>query len=213
MRRKTLDYDSDQALITKYNEPLMLRKSVQEMQGIAAAIIYDGQIDDTEIRQLDQWIDAHKAFSKEWSLSKVRDCLYQILEDGEVTAEERQQLYQCLSDFAADPRRGAVVEGVFDKGAEIVFYARQFLFTGILQFGTRKKAETAVLDRGGVVSKSTTPTRSLHYLIVGDFGNESWAFSRFGLKINRAMSIRKTSQPPQPAIVRERDFVKAVLGA
>jgi NAD-dependent DNA ligase len=211
MRRKTLNYDSDQDLIRKYNNPLMLRRSVQEMQGIAAAIIYDGQIDDTEIQQLDQWIDAHKAFSKEWPLSKVRDCLYQILEDGEVTAEERQRLYQCLSDFAADPRRGAVVDGVFDEDPAIVFEDRQFLFTGLLQFGPRKKAELAVIERGGIVSKSKRPSQSLHYLIVGDFGSESWAYSRFGLKINEAMVLRKGCRPPRPLIVRERVFVKAVL--
>jgi hypothetical protein len=148
-------------------------------------------------------------------LAKVRDCLYGILEDGEVTQADRDQLYQCLADFAADPIRGPVIDGIFDDQAEIVFMAREFLFTGILQFGTRKKAEGAVRERGGRISPTSRPTRSLGYLIVGDFGNENWAHSRFGLKIHHALALKAKRVAEHlsdtPIIVRERLFVKAVL--
>ncbi|NKE71245.1 BRCT domain-containing protein [Candidatus Manganitrophus noduliformans] len=203
-----IDYDEDQDLLRRYNQTLLLKKTVQELQGIAAAVIYDGKIDDNEIDQLKKWIDAHRLETKQWPLCEVRDVLNQILDDGEVTPEERNRLFDSLSRFAAGPHLPKVVEGIFDPGPTISFMEKEFVFTGILQFGSRRKAENTVLDRGGIVGKSVT--RSLHYLIVGDLGNQTWKYSRFGDKIEKALGRRRNGFA-FPLIVRERDFVKAVL--
>ena len=40
-----LNYDEDQDLITRYNYPLYIKRSIQELQGLAAAIIYDSTVD------------------------------------------------------------------------------------------------------------------------------------------------------------------------
>ena len=204
-----LDYDADHALIKTYNYPLVLRKAVQEVQGIAAAIIYDGRIDDSEIALLRDWLNRHIVEAGDWPLSDIVTILKQILSDGAVTEQERSALLNFLSQFAAGPKQPEVVQGIFDTNPQIVFSGHSFLFTGRLIFGTRKKAESSVTARGGLISTSSV-TEKLNFLVVGELGSEACKFSRFGAKIERAMNMRKKGSAV-PLIVEERRFVQAVI--
>jgi len=205
-----IDFDTDQALIKAYNRPLMIKKAVQEMQGIAAAVIYDGRVDDGEINLIREWFSRHAEATEEWPLSDLAAILNRVLADGVVTDLERVDLLNCLSRFAAGPQQPEVVQGIFDVDVPITFREQTFLFTGKLVFGTRKKAETAVVERGGYVAPSSV-TATLNFLVVGELGSEAWKFSRFGAKIERAMKLREDGSAV-PLIVQEKQFVQAVIG-
>ncbi len=206
-----LDYDTDQNLIKTYNFPLMVKKAVQEMQGMAAAMIYDGRVDDNEINLMRDWLNRHIVEAGDWPLSELVAILKKVLADGVVTEQERLDLLNFLAQFAAGPQQPQVVQGIFDSAAKIIFADQLFLFTGKLAFGTRKKAENAVVARGGSIT-SASVTNELNYLVVGELGSEAWKFSRFGSKIEKAMQMRKCGSA-NPFIVQEKRFVQAVIEA
>ncbi len=99
-----------------YNRPRLIDKTIQELQGAAAAIIYDGKIDDCEIELLRKWLQDNREFIGEWPLDELNMVVSGILIDGIVTREEREQLLSFLSNFAAGPEKPAVIDGIFDKG-------------------------------------------------------------------------------------------------
>ncbi len=206
-----LDYDTDQNLIKSYNFPIMVKRAVQEMQGMAAAMIYDGRLDDVEINLMSDWLNRHIVEAGDWPLSDLVAILKNVLADGVVTEQERLNLLNFLAQFAAGPQQPEVIQGIFDSDAKIIFPGQMFLFTGKLVFGTRKKAENAVVARGGSIAPASV-TGDLNYLVVGELGSEAWKFSRFGSKIEKAMQMRKTGKT-HSFIVQEKRFVQAVIEA
>lgn len=205
-----VDYDTEQNLIKAYNFPLILKRAIQEMQGIAAAIIYDGRIDEAELTLLKDWVNSHVVEAGEWPLTDLVAILKRIFADGAVTDDERNELFKFMAQFAAGPKQPAVIQGVFETNPNIIFRGHSFMFTGRLIFGARKKAEHAVMDRGGKIAESDTVSSRLNFLVVGELGNEAWKYSRFGSKIEAALRMRKGGSS-FPAIIHEKDFVAAVV--
>ncbi len=64
----TLCPDDDETLLRGYDWPLLEERAVQELHGLAAALVYDGQLDDLELRQLSEWLSAKEAFCQRWPL-------------------------------------------------------------------------------------------------------------------------------------------------
>lgn len=197
-------------LIHRFNRPRLLDKTIQELQGAAAAIIYDGKIDDCEIELLRKWMLENREFITEWPLNELNQIVSAILIDGVITQEERHELLSFLNNFAAGPEKPAIIEGIFDKGMVITFPDNIFMFTGKLCYGSRKKAEMAVIEHGGKLAPSDTVTETVNYLVVGDIGSPDYKFSRFGRKIEKAVLIRKGGAKT-PGIVKEKDFMTALI--
>ena len=208
--RTGLKYDRDQDLIMMYNFPKQVQKAIQEIQGIAGMIIYDGKVSDEEISFLTQWLQKHEQFATKYPLSDLKSLFNEIMKDGVVSAEERHALFDFLSNIATGTKSSPVVDGIFTKRPHIAFDARMFLFTGEMEFGPRDKAEDAVEERGGIVCRSCT--LKTDYLIVGSLGSEAYKYGRFGTKIEKALSMQK-ERKAEIEIVREKDFVCAVMQA
>ncbi len=208
-RGKAINYDRDQDLVAMYNFPLQVKRAVQEIQGVAGFMIYDGAISDQEISYLGQWLETHRAFLTQYPLSDLSKLFNEIMKDGIVEPHERRQLFDFLSSIAVGSQKNPVVNGIYTDHPQIVFKDRQFLFTGEMEFGPREKAERVVVDRGGIVAKSCT--LKTNYLIVGNLGSEAYKFGRFGSKIEKAITLQREKKTPIQ-IVRERDFVENVVG-
>jgi NAD-dependent DNA ligase len=203
------DYDEDQELIKNYNLPLYIKKCVQELQGIAAAIIYDNQIDDNEIRMLIEWTDNHIDISEQFPISDLFDILQKIIDSGKCSNSQRKKLFELLSSFAADPQRPNVIGNIYDKNCTISFKEKTFQFTGKLEYGSRKKATDAVLAIGGMVRDTSSVSLEVDYLVVGELGNEVWKYSRFGSKIEKALEFRDYYK--KPFIITEKQFINALI--
>lgn len=203
-----LNYDEDQDLITRYNYPLYIKRSIQELQGLAAAIIYDSTVDDNEIRLLIEWTKKHNDITGEFPLNRLMPIFKKIIQQGHSTTELQKDIFKILSSFAADPTSSPVVDKIFNSRCQIIFRDKSFLFTGKLFFSERAKAQNKVTSLGGIAPKGGV-TRGLDYLVVGDLGNVNWKYSRFGSKIEQAIALR--NQNGTPYIIREKHFVEAVL--
>jgi NAD-dependent DNA ligase len=73
-------------------------------------------------------------------------------------------------------------DGIWDNPV-IEYPGKTFCFTGVFDYGSRKKCETAVMERGGVIDKVNL---SLDYLIVGSDTNKSWAHQRHWYRLARS---------------------------
>lgn len=204
-----MDYDLDEARIRKWNRTHIVDRAVSELQGLAAAVIFDGVVDNDEIVMLYKWLDQYREESNEWPLKELKQLIEDICSDGIVTSHEREVLFGFLKSFATGSDEKALVEDIYDD-VEIIFPKMVFLFTGKLLFAPRRKAQEAVIERGGIASDSKTITNKINYLVCGDLGSPSYRQSRFGNKISKALEIKRDDNA-NIAIVQESQFVEAIM--
>lgn len=89
---------------------------------------------------------------------------------------------------------------------EIEYQGKTFCFTGVFDYGSRKKCETVVTEKDGIIGKVNL---GLDYLIVGSDTSKSWAHQNYGRKIERALEI-KHQRGDRPYIVHESDWIKSL---
>lgn len=204
-----LNIDDHEQLIHLYNLPLMKKRAIQELHGMAAAIVYDGQVSDEEIALISAWLCKHEEICEEWPVSRLCNLLEQIMRDGIVSESERLELTAFLSGISSRPDAPATVEGIFAASPVIRFHEKCFMFTGTLQFGKRQKAEKEVCKRGGYI-KEGSYSPIVNYLIVGDLGQKAWKYGRYGAKIEACMKATLCGAACTQ-IVKETDFIKAIV--
>jgi len=205
---KRLSPDENEVILQKYNWPLMVKRTIQEFQGICGAIIYDKKVTDDEINMLKDYLVRCEDYLNEWPLNEFNTLFKDILADGIVTDKERLNVLTFLEKIAVGPNSENLLTGVFTENPNIEFRGKTFMFTGKLQFGKRQKAEDEVLRRGGVVSLSGF--KDLDYLVVGIEGNEQWKYSRYGSKIEKVMNLKEKNEI-STSIIKESDFIKAII--
>jgi len=193
----------------RWNRPHIVERAASELQGIAAAVIYDGVVDNDEIIMMYKWLTQYGQEANEWPLKQLKELIETICEDEIVTSAERQQLFDFLKTFATGPDEEAVVGGIYDD-VDVIVPGNVFLFTGKLCFGPRKKAEEAVLSLGGQLARSKSVTYNLNYLVCGDLGNVNFRQSRYGNKIAKALELRDEKESGL-YIVQESAFVEAIV--
>ncbi len=206
-----LDVDDDSDLILRYNLPFIIDRSIQEFQGMASVIIYDGIIDDNEIEMITLWLEKHREICDQWPLSELQALIRNILKDDIITLDEREELLSFLSSLASTtPDDRTVVSNIFTENVIPEFKDKAFLFTGKLQFGTRRKAQAEVIKRGGSCPNQYH-SKKVDYLVVGQLGQNAWKFSRFGRKIEYCINDIENGNT-SAAIIREKTFIEAVIG-
>ena len=204
-----LDSKIDEETIHRYNFPKLVKKSIQELQGLSTAIIYDGKIDDSEIDLIKNWLIKNKEYLTEYPLSDLNILFNEIIADNVVTPDERKKLLEFLNSIAAAPSSKAVVDGIFEENPKIIFKSKYFLFTGKLVLGSRSKAQAKVFELGGFCQKGLN--LQTNYLVVGDLGSEDYKYSRFGSKIEGAIKYNREKKA-NIMIVKEKDFVHSAIG-
>ena len=101
------------------------------------------------------------------------------------------------------------MQGVCAKDPDILVIGKTFCFTGASSIATSNEIESIILKHGGLFVNSVS--KKVQYLVVGADGTPCWAFSCYGRKIEKAISLRKSGQPI--IIVNEHDFWKAIRGS
>jgi hypothetical protein len=204
---KKLDYDEDQDAIRALNLPKIITRTITELEGICAAIVYDKTVSDEEVKMLQDWMKAKAEFLDAWPISELHQLLERILADGQITHTERSELMRFLDSIGASSEKcGQAADIIFADQPVVTFRSKTFLFTGKLLIAKRDDAKNAVLTRGGIIAGS--PKFGLDYLVVGDLGTDAWQYSRYGRKIEAVMENRKDGA--RTLIIREDDFVQAI---
>lgn len=193
--------------------------SIQFLQGLIHGVLADGELSDLEILSLKKWIDANDFLNGTYPFDEIYSMLYDILEDGKITQEEREQLTAFLSnviDFTSsynlsendfsELRKKYSVSGICATYPSITFQDKFFCFTGESRRAKRDEIAALVARAGGAMRASVSAKTD--YLVVGNAGNPCWAYACYGRKIEDAMALRK--EGAHVVIVNEIDFWDAL---
>ena len=190
---------------------------LQTLQGICHGILADGKVNDKEIYELDKWLENNEHLSSYYPYDEIRSIILSVLSDGKIDDKERLMLKAYLNQFVnltnndisdkVDLEVSEVnISGHCTSNPDIYFDGKKFCLTGVLKIGTRSEVQSIISDFGGV--PKTNITKDTDYLIVGDNGNSAWAFSCYGRKVEKAISLRKEGH--KISIIHEFDFLDAI---
>lgn len=193
-------------------ERRMQAKAAQTLLGICSGITADGHLHDREILFLSTWLTEHADACRHWPGSVIAQRVREVLADGTVTDDERQDLMTTLESIAgaefsstgsAAPAGPALP---LDDDPSIFFKNMAFCFTGRFMYGSRPACERAVLKLGGIAVDSVT--KKLDYLVIGALIEPQWSNTTYGRKIEKAVEYRSAGS--EICIVSELQWTAAL---
>ncbi|MGY8564622.1 BRCT domain-containing protein [Paracidovorax citrulli] len=189
---------------------------LQRLHAIMGGIVADAHISVDELRALSDWMADHEQLKTCWPFDEVGSLITSVLADKQIDGKEHAMLHAFFAEFTAllDDRtitrapvlHEQVVVGLCAVDPEISFLDKGFCFTGASSRFTRAEFERLVQELGG--SAHSSPTKKVHYLVIGAEGNPCWAFACYGRKVEKAIELRKAGT--RVVIVHELDFHDAL---
>ncbi len=197
----------------------MVTSDIQRLEGMLHGILADGEITDPEVEGLSKWLFENEHLQGAYPYDELCSLVTSITADGKIDEIERKTLKLFIADFvdvknmvSIDPaelsklKMETSVKGICALDPEIIFEDRLYCLTGVLTRSSRKEVATLIESKGGHYKDNVTD--STNYLIIGSNGNPCWAFSCYGRKVEKAVTMRKKGFPI--TIVNEVDFWDAV---
>lgn len=186
---------------------------IQILHGLCHGILADGIIQDTEILELKKWLKKHKHLVNHYPYDELNSLLLSVLADGVIDENERKILMAYFKQFANiqdekinmqinEEILNVPISGICTTDINVVFENKKFCITGVMKRSPRKTMHNEILRLGGIPVENVT--EDTDYLIVGDNGNLAWAFSCYGRKVDKALTLRKKGR--NIAIIHEYDF-------
>lgn len=190
---------------------------LQILQGICHGILADGIIDDKEVVDLERWLEENTHLSSYYPYDEIRSLILSIVSDGKIEEEEKLVLKAYLNQFVNLENKEIEkqinretndinISGHCTSDPEIELDGKTFCITGVLKSGNRASLEKTISDLGGISTR--TLTKKTDYLIVGDNGNQAWAFACYGRKVEKALDLRKNGH--KISLIHEFDFIDAI---
>ncbi|MFZ6819828.1 BRCT domain-containing protein [Undibacterium sp. Ji22W] len=203
---------SNEHAIAAANNVRNLAKSAQTLLGICSGIAADGQVNETEILFLREWLAEHEEIAVVWPGSVIAKRIQEIIADNVVTLEEREDLLQTLQEVAGNffGETGVAQQNSptlpIDLNPVLEFAGKTVCFTGSFLLGTRTACEKTIEKHGGVPASSIT--KRLDYLIIGTLASPDWVNTTYGRKIEKAVAYRE--EQGRPAIISEYQWTNAL---
>lgn len=174
------------------------KTSLGALVGIAQGILCDRQLNDDEIRFLEDWLKHNEAVSTAWPGDVIFSRIKQVLADGTITSDEREYMLDTLNQLIGGTlddlaTKKHVTELAFDDVQKIKFPQSLFCLTGDFVFAPKERCAAEIKQRGGVVGNSVT--KKLGYLVVGGLGSSEWKHGSFGTKIETAIRYKREGVP------------------
>ncbi|RZK15280.1 MAG: hypothetical protein EOO43_15295 [Flavobacterium sp.] len=190
---------------------------LQTLHGLCHGILADGEITEQEVFNLHKWLQENEHLNTYYPYDEIRSLILSIVSDRKVDEEEKLVLKAYFNQFIKlqDQAINAQIQketeevnisGLCTSEPEVIFSGRTFCITGVLKIGTREELHAAITRLGGIPTESVT--RKTDYLIVGDNGNPAWAFSCYGRKVEKAVSMRKEGHTI--VLIHEFDFADII---
>lgn len=188
-------------------------KALNTLMGIVNGIVCDDVLHETEVHYLSTWLKENEDVSKKYPGNVICRRVYEVLQDGVVTLQEREHLLRELKILAGNDftNTGAAlpesIHSVFDDDPMVIFQGNVFVLTGEFLYGTRDFCSQAIAKRGGLAEANVT--KRTNYLVVGSISSPDWIVANFGRKIQKAAEMAESGEY-EIAIVREADWAMAL---
>lgn len=187
-----------------------LNKAVEHMMGLIGGMVADQQLHDLEIRYLRTWLAENSRVTQTWPGFVVARKVEEVLDDGVVTAAERDHLLKLLTDLSSNEfaYTGSVSPEVsalpVNDAVTIELRNALVCHSGEFLFGTRASCERLTMKAGGMPVDSIT--RKTDILVVGTRVSPNWAHTSFGRKIQAAVKLQEDGHPVE--IITERRWIE-----
>jgi NAD-dependent DNA ligase len=170
-------------------------KAVNTLYGLIMGMTADKLINEKEIHFLNLWLLNNQDYTSIFPLNVIRNRINDILADGIITDEEREDFHQTLT---------SLIGGTFDKTGSagglssaydnekpdsIIICNSLFCLTGKFISGPREKCERIITRFGGKTAKNVT--KELDYLVIGTLASRDWVGSSHGRKIEKALHYKQ----------------------
>ncbi len=186
---------------------------IDELIGISRGVIADGMVDENEAIFIGQWIENHREIAEKWPVNILYARLTEMLRDGILSAEEKEELLETLRDLTGEsslyqqPNRSTTLP--IDKPApDITFEGKIFCLTGKFVFGTTLECEETITELGGEVVQM--PGKDTDYLIIGELCSHDWVHTTFGRSIEKGVELQE--QGHCLTILAEEHWVDSLTG-
>lgn len=195
--------------IIRYRGEYNVDRSIDELIGLSRGLLADGVLNDNEIIFLHKWLEANEHCVDTWPANIIFERIQNILADGVIDSEERQDLFSLLTKLTSGTLESGTATSdlpLDDPQPIIEFEDNIFCVTGRFALGPRNVVTELIENKGGIISKGLT--KKVNYLIIGTIGSQDWIHSSYGRKIEKAISYRETDGKPH--IISEDHFVASV---
>ncbi|MBT3879262.1 MAG: NAD-dependent DNA ligase [Candidatus Scalindua sp.] len=195
-----------------WTDARLLKRSCESLLGINAGILADGELNNQEIRYLENWLCDNMAIASTWPGEVIYSRIKTIFADNKITEDEREHLKQTLSDLIGFTLQetgaafGASINHPINEVDLIRIRNNIFCFTGNFLYGTRNACERAITERGGTAIPRIK--KDLNYLVIGTMVSNDWVHTSHGRKIENALEFKKDNCPIY--IVSEKQWVESL---
>lgn len=200
-----------EAFVRDQEDDVASKAQVNELLGFLSGIASDGVLNDREVNALSNWLNRHDEVRTAWPACVVIERLDNILEDGLISDEEREDLLQTLQRItSADTGAGGVryeasTEVWEDQVDEVQIRGRTFCLTGDFVSGDRNQVDTMLRLKGADLSPNVT--KQVDYLVIGTLASRDWLYTSHGRKIEKALLLKREGCGIQ--IITERTLLRA----
>lgn len=190
-----------------------MQQSCAGLIGLAHGILADGQLQDSEVTYLHNWLVANESMALSWPGSAILQRIRAAVADGRIDPAERAHLQQTLEKLVGGTLEeaaasAAVCQLAIDEVQAVELADRIFVLTGEFAYGPKANCIRAINQRGGEVVANVS--KRTHYVVVGGLGSDEWKHGSFGTKIERAMELKQ--QGHRLLIVHEDALTAAMFG-
>lgn len=178
-----------------YNRKAIAVRNADELIGICKGVIADKKVCQSEAEFLLDWMRTNEEMLNTFPANIVYPRLVEMLQDGELDAEEAEELLQILRNISGNIGQATAddctIEGIYDDPKPSIKVEDSFFcLTGTFVTGKRKDIEEKITNCGGYIKKSV-PKRENCILVVGTIATKDWLHSTYGKKIQNAVEIRE----------------------
>lgn len=186
----------DDRFLARVGGPRLSARQIDELTGFVRGIIADDVVSPAEVAALKSWLAVNHGITYEPVLADLATRIDEVLQDGQVDAEECRELLELLKGLCGTSAPGELMKStslpLCKPPPALTFAGRRYCFTGTFSFGRRQACEQAVIGLG---AQCAALTKKTEFLVVGIYATDSWKHSSYGTKIMRAAEWRSTGTP------------------
>ena len=190
--RSDLDRQA-QPLIQAFRSEAIVDRQIDELIGMIKGVMADGMVHQGEVEFLLEWMSANRKVCDQWPAKAIYPRLVTALADGHMDMDEEREIMDLLLSTVGGntaPQYGEASNSTilpYTMPAPVItFSGAIFCFTGKFTSGSRQWCESQIVAKGG--TPSSTITKKLNYLVIGEIGSRDWMHSTHGRKIEKAIA-------------------------
>ncbi|VUS91223.1 BRCT domain-containing protein [Klebsiella spallanzanii] len=177
------------------------------LEGLCKGVLANTQLNDSEIKYLRWFLSVNGALKNNYPGKELYVLVEEILQDGVITEDEREQLRQALVSFTGCDLESGIVDGLstqlpIDTIETLDLVGATVCLTGEFLHGKRSTCAEEIRQLGANVVDSIT--QKLDYLIIGTMSSKDWRYKSHGRKIEKAVAYRDEKGIPLKIISEEQ---------